>query len=234
MTDEEAVRLTNEQAIRNYVEFAVQNHIVSARAMHSAMLRVGNIVIKKILYVRLFFETILATETLQKIIYCIQHRSERSFIANMLDRKNNASESKAKNILAMIETSSNEFEFLKSGLGFKLTKKEYKNDKMAFDGLVLGIRSTLETRTAEKEGVERVLVKVFNKLKHGFLAFDFDTKSLGEIGIVIRKNGLIPSVKYDETKAGGWVNTIEAMRNTSINLLNMMLYEFEQDKQISG
>lgn len=230
--------------LENYRSFAVENHFVVATTLLGELERLRGArqfpKVQKLLYLRIFFELMLSTELLQMNLWAVRHRKERPHFKNLLDKCNAADGENAKAELVWAEKYSRApYEYLTKHLEFDISKNDYELDKKALDGVLLGIRGALKNRTATSSisREQRVLVKAFNKLKHGFVVLDLPTVTGGtgsKVGIFAGKGASqLKDLTVNLAAAKRRVGTIESIMNTTKNLLGLVLDEYKREQTLS-
>jgi len=217
---------TDKYHIENYIKGGLRNNLITAMALKKALSEEKDVINKKILYIRIFYELIQIMETVISLLYIIRHYKRiKGFWKNFI-----RTEICVKDICELWQEikryKNREYLYFTKVLKLNVPKKMFIKENDVYIWLFKGIYIALENRT--KKGTIKKsgkLIRCYNRIKHGF-TLELN-ENLEPILFYVRagKKGItkIP-LSYKESEVDKWVNSIKAHSITIVNLLNLLIY----------
>jgi hypothetical protein len=214
-----------ESLLNRYDDFGCSLNLSTSKILYSCSFFVP-LKIKKVIYIRLFSEMMQSCENVLRLVRIIQQKDEIDPWENIVSSKEDRKFFSDENIFRLRDLV-NEFEnniddFYNKILGITVAWDKAKdiNAIPSLEGIPKAISAAINNITVETKGRKRFLWKIHNKIKHGSPIVNKSKKDRVVIYINNNDPASIPTTRKD---AKGWLETIQAMRNTNQNLIKITL-----------
>lgn len=217
------MKISDREFVKSYCDWAAYVNWYAAHILLTQLRKVENLEAKKAIFIKIFFEYIQTCEHLLVLV----HTTKESKNLIGLKRRIVKCPSGGKDFRYLWNDvqkfKRNPLRFFEY-LGIQISKSEYVADKKALDGFYNAVLACLKNKYSRSRGANvSKVARAFNKIKHGFAVYT--APSSPDIHIFINAGKQIKAIpfRYDETVAENLCGSIEAMRNSIINLSDILL-----------
>ena len=224
------MEITDEKFLECYCNWCSYVNWHTAQTLLAQMNKDTSIEPKKALFIKIFFEFMQAGEHLILLVDTIKKSKELDGFHHRFTESKTQGDG-----FRYLWDDLKEFEddkyVLFEYLGTRLSEDEYSSEKKVNDGIFSGILTCLQNRYGTETSGNSNLMKSYNKIKHGFTLYTdigsediyiIHRQSTNTNGVKGMKTEVITQ-RYDPEFAQGMCNHLEAMRNTFMNVCDLIL-----------
>lgn len=218
------MRVNDRAFLENYRDWAAENNLIAAKYLLEGINKETDIEKQKLLFIKLYFELINSGENLiSLIIVARKHRKILGFRKALVHCAYKPLE--VRNLFRdLLKYRRVKFKFFVEYLGLDVTEEDYNKDQMAFNGFYDALLAVLQNRTVKTRGEKGgLLLQAYNKIKHGFPIYSITNSKRVLIYLSKGRETQSKIISYDKNFAREVFDTIESVRNSVMNLTQLIL-----------